>query len=83
MLHKIDNTILAVKQRNTKYIKCTHKFCIEVPKTVTEAIALNENNGDTLWEDIITKDMKIREQHSKYLQKVGSLRLGIGKLDAI
>ena len=40
--------ISAVKQSNAKYMKCTHKFFIEVPKTVQEAIALDGNNGNTL-----------------------------------
>ena len=48
MLRKIDHTILAVKQRNGKYLKRTHRFGIEAPKTVAEAIDLYENNGDTL-----------------------------------
>ena len=48
VLRKRDRIISAVKQRNAKYLKRTNKFGIEVPKTVAEAIALDENNGDTL-----------------------------------
>ena len=48
MLRKRDFIISAVKQRNAKYIKHSHKFGIEVPKTIVEEIALDENNGDTL-----------------------------------
>ena len=58
MLLKRYHIILAVKQSNAKYIKCTHKFDIEVPKTVVEVIALDENNGDTLWQDAIAKEIK-------------------------
>ena len=47
-----------MKQRNSRYLKCTHKFGIEVSNTVAEAIALDENNVDTLWKEAITKKMK-------------------------
>jgi hypothetical protein len=35
-----------------------HKFGIEVPKTVKEALALDRKNGNTLWADAIAKEMK-------------------------
>ena len=34
VLRKIDSIISDVKQRNTKYLKQTHKFGIEVPNTI-------------------------------------------------
>ena len=57
-MRKRDRIISSVKQRTVKYLKRTHKFGIEVPNTVAEAIALDENNGDTLWKDSIAKEMK-------------------------
>ena len=57
MLCKRYCIISAVKHRNAKYLKHTHKFGIEVLKTVAEAIDLDENNGNTLWQDAIVKDM--------------------------
>ena len=48
VLRNRDRVILAMKQRNDKYIKRKHKFGIEGPKTFAEAIDLDENNGDTL-----------------------------------
>ncbi len=42
----------------THYLKRTHKFGIEVPKTVKEALALDSKNGNTLWADAIAKEMK-------------------------
>ena len=48
VLRKIYPIISAVNQRNNKYLKRMHKFDIEVPKTVAEAITLDANNGGTL-----------------------------------
>jgi hypothetical protein len=48
---------LAVAKRSARYLKRTHKFGIEVPKTVTEALALDRKNGNTLWADGIAKEM--------------------------
>ena len=48
-----------MKQRNAKYLKHKHKFGIGVPKTVLEAIGLDESNGDTLWQDGIAKEIKM------------------------
>ena len=31
---------------------------MEVPKSITQAYAMDEKNGDTLWADTITKEMK-------------------------
>jgi hypothetical protein len=39
-------------------LKRTHKFGIELPKTVKEALELNKNNGNTFWADAIAKEMK-------------------------
>ena len=48
VLRKRYHTISDVKQSNTKYTKRTHKFGIEVTKTIAEAIDLGKRNGDTL-----------------------------------
>ena len=50
MLHKRDHIISFVDKSNIKYLKRTNNFGIEVPKTVAEAIALDENNDNTLWQ---------------------------------
>ncbi len=58
MLKKRDRIISLVCKRTTCYLKRTHKFGIEVPKTVKEALALDCKNGNTLWADAIVKEMK-------------------------
>ena len=55
VLKKRDRIISKVKAR---YWKRTHKFGIEMPKTVQEAYALDEANGNTYWHDAIDKEFK-------------------------
>ncbi len=58
VLKKRDRIISLVCKRTICYLKRTHKFGIEVPKTVKEALALDRKNGNTLWVDAIAKEMK-------------------------
>ncbi len=41
-----------------RYLRRTHKYGIEVPKTVRQAYDLDRINGNTLWADAIAKEMK-------------------------
>ena len=56
-LKKRDSIMSIVKKQQTKYLKKTHKFGIEMPKTVKEATKLDAKNGDTKWMDEILKEM--------------------------
>jgi hypothetical protein len=58
VLKKCDRIISLVCKRTTRYLKRTHKFGIEVPKTIKEALDLDRKNGNTLWADAIAKEMK-------------------------
>jgi hypothetical protein len=58
VLKKRDRIISLVRKRMTRYLKRTHKFGIEVPKTVKEAYDLDRKKGNTFWADAITKEMK-------------------------
>jgi hypothetical protein len=58
VLRKRDQKISLVRGRTTRYLKRTHKFGIEVPKTVKEALALDCKNGNNFWVDAIAKEMK-------------------------
>ncbi len=58
VLKKRDRVISLVCKRTTRYLKRTHKFGIEVPKTVKEALALDRKNGNTLWADAIAKEVQ-------------------------
>jgi hypothetical protein len=58
VIKKRDQIILLVKKWNPQYLKRTHKFGIEVPKTIREALELDKKNGNTFWADAIAKEMK-------------------------
>ncbi|KAL7526810.1 LOW QUALITY PROTEIN: hypothetical protein ACHAXR_003492, partial [Thalassiosira sp. AJA248-18] len=47
-LKKRNQIIALVKKRQTRYLKKTMKFGIEVHKTVNEALVLDKKNGNTL-----------------------------------
>ena len=57
-LKKRDRIISLVKRYSAPYLKRTHKFGIESPNTVKEAITINEKNGNTYWQDTIAKEME-------------------------
>jgi hypothetical protein len=58
VLRKHDRIISLVCKQTTHYLKRTHKFGIEIPKTVKEALALDRKNSNTHWADAIAKEMK-------------------------
>jgi hypothetical protein len=62
VLRKRDQIISAVAKRSAHFLKWTHKFGIEIPRTVKEALELDRHNGNTLWADAIAKEMaKVRK----------------------
>ena len=56
-MKKRGSIISLVKKRQTIYLKKTHKFGVEMPKTVKEAAKLDANNGDTKCMDAIPKEI--------------------------
>lgn len=54
MMHKQNHMINKVKK---KYWPTTHKFGIRIPKTLAEALQLDAENGNHLWEEAIKKEM--------------------------
>ena len=55
ILRKRDRIVAAVTKR---FHKRTHKFGFEVPTTVEDAIRIDKENGNTLWQDAIRKEME-------------------------
>ena len=41
---------------NKRHHKQTHKFGIEIPKTYDDCVRLDQQNGNTLWQDAICKE---------------------------
>ena len=54
-LKKRNQIISKVK---SKYWLRTHKFGIQIPKSVEEAKRLDQENGDTLWWEAICNEMR-------------------------
>ena len=54
VLRKRNRIIAAV---NKRFVKKDFMFGIQVPRNVTEAIALDRENGNTLWQEAIKKEM--------------------------
>ena len=57
-LKKRDHIISLVHKLQTRYLKKTHKFGIELPNAVAEDHDLDKKNGNTLWDNAILKEMK-------------------------
>jgi hypothetical protein len=80
VLRKRDRIISLVRKRNPRYLKRTHKFGIELPKTVKEALELNKKNGNTFWADAIAKEMKEVHVAFKILLDGQSAPIGYQKI---
>ena len=55
---KRDRIIASVRKWQTRYLKKSQKFGIDLPKTVEQAHALDAKNGNTLWADAISIEME-------------------------
>ena len=53
-LRKRDRIVSAV---NARVKRVTHKYGVEIPRTITEALAIDEKQKDTYWRDTIDKEM--------------------------
>ena len=76
MLKKRDRIIASIRKQQTRYPKRSHKFGIEHPKTVEEALALDAKNGNTLWADAISKKMENVRVAFKVLPDGKSVSIG-------
>ena len=54
-LRKRDQIISAVKART---IKMSHKYGVEIPRSIKEAFKLDKKNQDNFWQDAINKEME-------------------------
>ena len=51
------NNIIISKVK-TKYWRSTHKYGVRLPNNITEAMYIDQENGNTYWKDAIDKDTK-------------------------
>jgi hypothetical protein len=80
VLKKRDQIISLVRRKTIRYLKRTHKFGIEIPKTVKKALALDRKNGNTLWVDAIAKEMREVRIDFNILPDGGSVPIGYQKI---
>ncbi len=69
-----------MKKQNPRFLKKTHKFGIDVPKTVKDALDIDHRNGNTFWADAITKEMKDIHVAFKLLLDGRSTPIGYQKI---
>jgi Reverse transcriptase (RNA-dependent DNA polymerase) len=78
VIKKRDRIIAKVK---SKYWQQTHEYGIKIPKSVQEAIAIDKENGNTLWWDAICKEMKnVMPAFEKWEGKEGELPPGFQRI---
>jgi hypothetical protein len=71
---KCRNRIIAAV--NNRYVRKTHKFGVETPKLVKEALAIDEKNGNKLWFEVINKEMKNVKVAFNILEEEESIPVG-------
>lgn len=55
-----------VSKVRSKYWSSTHKFGVELPKTIDDCKRLDTKNGNTLWMDAVRKEMKGIDEHKTF-----------------
>jgi hypothetical protein len=63
-----------------RYLKRTHKFGIQVPKSVDEALQIDHESGTTLWHEAIQKEVKNNAIAFEFLEPQATLPLGYKKI---
>jgi hypothetical protein len=79
VLRKREHIIALVKKRSTRFLKKTHKFGVEVPRSVAEAYALDKKNGNTLWADSMLARLRSYRRLRRMLRACRKHATGYGK----
>ena len=58
VLKKRDRVIASFRRQRTRYLTRSHELGIELSKTVDQALALDAKNGNTLWADATSNEIK-------------------------
>jgi hypothetical protein len=58
VLRKRNQLIAKLKKSKTEYWHRSHKYGIELPKSVSEALEIDRKTGTTFWRDVIDKEMR-------------------------
>lgn len=62
------------------YWQRSHKFGIRLPKSVAEALQLDQENNNTLWHDAIQKELKNVQTAFKFLSDDEPIPIGYNKI---
>ena len=65
-----------IKANHARYVKRTHKFGIEMPKTVQRALEIDRETGTTFWRDAIAKEMGTVHPAFKFLDEGAAQPVG-------
>jgi hypothetical protein len=76
MFHQCKHIITLVRKQSAQFLKKLHIFGIEVPCSVAEAYALDNKNGNTLWANSITKEVKNVQITFKILANEDNVPIG-------
>jgi Reverse transcriptase (RNA-dependent DNA polymerase) len=78
VLKKREQIISAV---NNRYHKRTHKFGIEIPKSVADAARLDKENNNTLWMDAVALEMAAVQVSFKVLDDGDDAPIGYQRIN--
>jgi hypothetical protein len=78
--HVISKRAAIISKVKSKYWSRTHKYGIRIPKSVKEALAIDRENGNTLWWDAICEEMKNVRVAFEEFQGTG-VPIGYKKID--
>ena len=78
VLRKCDRMIAKVRSR---YWKRTHKFGILIPKSVNEALLLDDKTGTDLWQKAIEKELKNFMPAFTFLEQDEKVPIGYQHMD--
>jgi len=76
-LRRRNRIISAVKSR---YLNRSHKYGIQLPKTVDEALSIDRDTGTTLWYDAIQKEMTNNAVAFQFLEPQDNVPHGYKKI---
>ena len=69
-----------IKAIVARVAKRTHKYGVRVPRSVKEALQIDEENGDSFWKDAIKLEMKNVDVAFKYLEEGAKQPVGYKKI---
>ena len=81
----VDNTChkkeVIISKEKSAYWLTTHKYGIKIPKKIQGALNLDKENGNTLWYDAISKEMKnVRVSFEEWKGKENQILPGYQKI---